>query len=148
VRALTGLAGGRASAEDALQDALLEALRPGVIDGIEHADAWLYAVAVRRLHRDRLRRGLESALSVLRRGATAEPGVERIAVLELLGGLSPRQRELVIARYYLDLSYRDIGKHFGISVGTATATVTQALKKIRARIEADPEEVKAWTIRS
>jgi len=48
----------------------------------------------------------------------------------------------------LDLSYRDIAAQFGISIGTATATVTQALKKIRAHIEANPEELKAWKIGS
>jgi DNA-directed RNA polymerase specialized sigma24 family protein len=92
-----------------------------------------------------VRSGLESALSGLR-GASPGPDVERVATLELLDGLSARQRELVVARYYLDLSYRDIAEQFGISVGTATATVTQALKKIRSRVEANPEELKAWKI--
>ena len=69
-------------------------------------------------------------------------------MLELLDRLSSRQRELVVARYYLDLSYRDIAEHFGISIGTATATVSQALKKIRSRIETNPEELKAWKIGS
>lgn len=147
VRALMGLAGERERAEDALQDALEDALKPGVIERIERADAWLYAVAVRRLHRSRLRVRLESALSGLR-GASPAPNVERVATLELLDALSARQRELLVARYYLDLSYRDIAEQFGISVGTATATVTQALKKIRARIEANPEELKAWKIGS
>jgi RNA polymerase sigma factor (sigma-70 family) len=142
VRALTGLAGAQESAEDALQDALEDALKPGVIARIERADAWLYAVAVRRLRRIRLRRRVESALSGL--SSSPAPTVERVATLELLGDLTRRQRELVVARYYLDLSFRDIAEQFGISVGTATATVTQALKKIRARIEADPEELKAW----
>jgi RNA polymerase sigma factor (sigma-70 family) len=147
VRALTGLAGAREPAEDALQDALEDALKPGVVATIERADAWLYAVAVRRLRRSRLRHRLELALSGLR-GASPAPSVERVATLELMSALSARQRELVVARYYLDLSYRDIAEHFGISVGTATATVTQALKKIRARIEANPEELKAWKIGS
>jgi RNA polymerase sigma factor (sigma-70 family) len=142
VRALTGLAGAQESAEDALQDALEDALKPGVIARIERADAWLYAVAVRRLRRIRLRRRVESALSGL--SSSPAPTVERVATLELLGDLTRRQRELVVARYYLDLSFRDIAEQFGISVGTATATVTQALRKIRARIEADPEELKAW----
>jgi RNA polymerase sigma factor (sigma-70 family) len=143
VRALTGLAGARERAEDALQDAVEDALKPGVVETIEHADAWLYAVAVRRLRRSRLRRRLESAMSGLR-GASPGPNVERVATLELMNALSTRQRELVIARYYLDLRYADIAQHFGISVGTATATVTQALKKIRERLEANPEELKAW----
>lgn len=145
VRALTGLAGAPERAEDALQDALEDALKPGVIERIERADAWLYAVAVRRLRRNRLQFRLDSALSALR-GAAAGPSIERIATLELLSGLSGRQREFVIARYYLDLRYRDIADQFGVSVGTATATVTQALKKIRARIDANPEELKAWKI--
>jgi len=143
VRALTGLAGARERAEDALQDALEDALKPGVIERIERADAWLYAVAVRRLRRNRLRSGLESALSGLR-GASPAPNAERVAMLELLNGLSGRQREFVIARYYLDLSYRDIAEQFGVSIGTATATVTQALKRLRDRISANPEELKAW----
>jgi DNA-directed RNA polymerase specialized sigma24 family protein len=145
VRALTGLARSRERAEDALQDAVEDALKPGVVDTIERADAWLYAVAVRRLRRNTVRSGLESALSGLR-GASPGPDLEHVATLELLDGLSGRQRELVVARYYLDLSYRDIAEQFGISVGTATATVTQALKKIRSRVEANPEELKAWKI--
>jgi DNA-directed RNA polymerase specialized sigma24 family protein len=147
VRALTGLAGAPEPAEDALQDALEDALKPGVVEKIEHADAWLFAVAVRRLRRSTVRRRLESALSGVR-GASPAPSVERVATLELLNALSTRQRELLVARYYLDLSYRDIAEHFGISVGTATATVTQSLKKIRARVEANPEELKAWKIGS
>lgn len=145
VRALTGLAGDPGRAEDALQDAVEAALKPGVIEKIERADAWLYAVAVRRLGRMRLRSRLESVLSDLR-GTAPAPGLEAVATIELLQGLSRRQRELVIARYYLDLSYRDIATHFGISVGTATATVTRALQRIRARIEANPEELSAWKI--
>jgi nucleotide-binding universal stress UspA family protein len=68
VRALTGLAGEAGRAEDALQDAVEAALKPGVIEKIERADAWLYAVAVRRLGRTRLRARLESALSDVVRG--------------------------------------------------------------------------------
>jgi DNA-directed RNA polymerase specialized sigma24 family protein len=128
-----------------LQDAVEAALKPGMIEKIQRADAWLYAVAVRRLGRTRVRARLESALSDLR-GIAPAPGLETVAIIELLQGLSRRQRELVIARYYLDLSYRDIATHFGVSVGTATATVTRALQKIRARLEANPEELSAWKI--
>lgn len=144
MRALTGLAGDRERAEDALQDALVDALKPGRIEGIERVEPWLYAVAVRHLHRSRLRTALDSALSVLHGKPAPGPGIDRLATLELLGGLTFRQRELVVARYYLDLTYSDMADQFGISVGTATATVTQALKKIRRRIEANPEELKAW----
>lgn len=144
MRALTGLAGDRERAEDALQDALVDALKPGAIGGMERADAWLYVVASRRLHRNRSRATLESAFSFLRGGSAPPPSVDRVATLELLNGLSRRQREIVIARFYLDLSYAEIASHFGISVGTATATVTQSLRKIRSRLAEHPEELKAW----
>jgi RNA polymerase sigma factor (sigma-70 family) len=144
---LSGLSGDRDRAEDALQDAVEAALRPGVIAKIERADAWLYAVAARRLRRGGLQAAMESTVSLLRGRSTAAPDLDRLATLELLDGLSARQREFVIARYYLDLSYRDIAEQFGVSVGTATATVTQSLKRIRERISANPEELKAWTTR-
>jgi RNA polymerase sigma factor (sigma-70 family) len=144
VRALSGLSGDRASAEDALQDAVEAALKPGVLEKIERADAWLYAVAARHVRRTALHLAAEAAIDLLRARSTPAPSVDRLAALELLKGLSPRQREFVIARYYLDLSYRDIAKHFGVSVGTATATVTQSLKRVRQRINADPEELNAW----
>lgn len=120
------------------------ALKPGVLERIERADAWLYAVAARHVRRNALQRAAESAFDLLRVRSTPPPSVDRMAALELLNGLSPRQREFVIARYYLDLSYRDIAEHFGVSVGTATATVTQSLKRVRQRISAHPEELKAW----
>jgi DNA-directed RNA polymerase specialized sigma24 family protein len=144
VRALAGLAGDRERAEDALQDALADASKGGVIERIERADAWLYAVAVRHLRRSRLRAAVESAATLLRGGSTPPPSTDRVAALELLGELSARQREIVIARFYLDLTYSEIAADFGISVGTASATVTQALKKIRQRLAANPEELKAW----
>ena len=144
VRALSGLSGDRAGAEDALQDAVEAALKPGVLKTIERADAWLYAVAARHIRRNALQRAAASGLDLLRSRSTPAPGIDRLAALELLRGLSERQREFVIARYYLDLTYRDIATHFGVSVGTATATVTQSLKRVRQRINADPEELNAW----
>lgn len=147
VRALSGLSGDRDRAEDALQDAVEAALKPGVIERIERADAWLYAVAARHVRRGGVQRAMESALSLLGGRSLPAPGVDRVAALELLDGLSARQREFVIARYYLDLTYRDIAEEFGVSVGTATATVTQALKRVRQRISANPEELRAWTTR-
>ena len=130
LRGLTAIAGQRERAEDALHDALLAALRPGVIEGVERADAWLYAVGVRKLRRAMWRTRLE----VLVGGGAAAypaPGLDRVRATEVLAHLTPRQRELVVARYYLDLTFREIAEHFGISVSAATSTVSQALARIR-----------------
>lgn len=51
LRGLMAVAGERERAEDALHDALVSAMAPGVIEEIEQADAWLYSVAIRKLRR-------------------------------------------------------------------------------------------------
>ena len=130
LRGLYAVAGQRERAEDALHDALLDALAPGVIERIERADAWLYTVAVRKLRRGVLRERFERLL----RANTAvhpEPSLAGVEALEFLKELTPRQRELVVARYYLDLSFKEIAEQFGITVGAATSTVSQALSRLR-----------------
>lgn len=138
LRGLMAVAGERGRAEDALHDALVAAMSPGVVERIERADAWLYAVGVRKLRRAAWRQRLEV---LLRPGSASypEPGLASIEATEVLAQLTPRQRELVVARYYLDLTFKDIARHFGISVGAATSTVSQALARIRMRTEGDRE---------
>ena len=132
LRGLIAVAGQRERAEDALQDALLAAMKPGVVEGIERADAWLYVVGIRKLRRATWRSRLEVFLGP-RAASYPEPGLERIEAMEVLTQLTPRQRELVVARFYLDLSFKEIAEHFGLSVGAATSTVTQALTRIREK---------------
>ncbi len=130
LRGLIAVAGQRERAEDALHDALVAAMRPGVIGTIERADAWLYAVGVRKLRRAGWRTRLEAMLGP-RAAAYPAPGLERVRATELLAHLTTRQRELVVARFYLDLTFKEIAAQFGISVGAATSTVSQALARIR-----------------
>jgi len=144
LRALIGASGSREQAEDALHDALAAAWKPGVREGIERPEAWLYRVGVRALGRSRWRRRREVPLRYQGEGAPA-PGLDRVFALELLKKLTPRQREFVIARYFLDLSYADIASQWGVSVGTATATVSQALARLRSDLQ---KEETAWTSKS
>jgi len=139
LRGLIAVAGRREWAEDALHDALLAALKPGVVEGIGRADAWLYAVGLRKLRRAAWRTRFEVLLGA-RAASYPEPGLDRIEATELLARLTPRQRELVIARFYLDLSYKEIAESFGLSVGAATSTVSQALVRIRETNQGHEEQ--------
>ncbi len=141
LRGLVAVAGRREAAEDALHDALLAALEPGAIGRIERADAWLYAVGVRKLRRGAWRRRLE-ALLLPGAAVYPAPGLARVEALEMLALLTPRQREVVVARYYLDLSFKEIAAHLGITVGAATSTVAQALRRIR---ESEAKGGPPWT---
>jgi len=130
LRGLMAVAGERERAEDALHDALVAAMKPGVIETIERPDAWLYAVGVRKLRRAAWRRRLDVLLGA-NAGSYAEPDLAAIEASELLSKLTPRQREIVVARYYLDLTFKEIGESLGITVSAATSTVSQALERIR-----------------
>jgi DNA-directed RNA polymerase specialized sigma24 family protein len=130
LRSLIALAGSRESGEDAFHDALAAALAPGAIGRIERVDAWLYVVGVRSLRRSHWRIRFDVSSRTL--GAShGPPSTERLEVLEMLGQLSQRQREVVIARFYLDLSFAEIARALGITVGTATTTASQALARLR-----------------
>jgi DNA-directed RNA polymerase specialized sigma24 family protein len=130
LRALMAAGRSRELGEDAFQDAVAAALAPGALARIERADARLYAVGLRAMRRARWRQRLEAPLSLLR-GSTPGPSTDPIELSELLGRLAVRQREVVIARFYLDLPYKDNARDLGISIGTARATVSQALARLR-----------------
>lgn len=144
LRGLTAVGGSRSLAEDALHDAIAAALRPGVVDKIERVDGWLFAVGLRALRRARWRLVMERTFGLIRLRPNERDSSDLVA-LDLLRDLTARQRELVIARYYLDLSYGDIAKHFGIAPGTARATVSQALSRLRHTL-AEQEEATTWKI--
>jgi len=52
-------------------------------------------------------------------------------------GLPPRQRAVLVLRYYEDLSYADTAEVLGCSVGTVASQVSEALGKLRQRVGAD-----------
>lgn len=66
-----------------------------------------------------------------------EPSVDRRLLLDqALAGLTPRQRSVVVLRYFDDLSERDTADVLGISVGTVKSTTYDALRRMR---ESSPE---------
>ena len=56
---------------------------------------------------------------------------DRIALLEDLRKLSPRQRAVLVLRYFDDLTEADTAAALGISVGTVKSHVRDALARLR-----------------
>jgi RNA polymerase sigma-70 factor (sigma-E family) len=52
-----------------------------------------------------------------------------------LGMLPPRQRAVVVLRYYEDLSEADIARILGCSVGTVKSQASKALAKLRTTVQ-------------
>jgi RNA polymerase sigma-70 factor (sigma-E family) len=61
--------------------------------------------------------------------------LERSAVVSALRTLSPRQREVVVLRYYGDLSETQIALTMGISTGAVKSHAARAMSSLRSVLE-------------
>ena len=69
-------------------------------------------------------------------GAASEPS-DRPAIIEALRTLPPRQRAVVVLRYYADLSVRQVADALGITEGTVKSQTSHALTALRVRLGDD-----------
>lgn len=137
VRALTTALGDRSRAEDVAQEAFAAAYRRwGRVSVMERPVAWVYVVAMNRARRDLRRESAAPAapaLDLVR--DPADPAASRIAVLNGLARLAPRQRAAVVLRYLADLQVAEVAAAMGCSVGTAKATLHAALANLRVTVD-------------
>ncbi|MBK7822284.1 MAG: sigma-70 family RNA polymerase sigma factor [Tessaracoccus sp.] len=137
------IAGNRADAEDALQDALTAAwVHLGSFRGEARFGTWAYriasnaAMAVVRRRRDMPSDQIELLDRPVGRDFV-ELLAERDRIADALDGLSPQFREALVLREFGDLSYEEIAAHQGVPVQTvksrlhrARAAVTMALTQV------------------
>ncbi|MFD7155449.1 SigE family RNA polymerase sigma factor [Kribbella sp. NPDC059898] len=71
------------------------------------------------------------------RAVHADDSTARIWLWHELQQLPPRQRAALVLRYYEDLTEVQTADVLGCSVGTVKSQVSDALKKLRARLGAD-----------
>jgi RNA polymerase sigma factor (sigma-70 family) len=59
---------------------------------------------------------------------------ERLVLWPHLASLPPKQRAVIVLRYYEDLSEQQIADALGCSAGTVKSNASLALKSLRARL--------------
>lgn len=128
------LTGDRSSAEDLRQDVLegLYVAWPRVQDPFSYARTAMTRRAVNRW-RLRGRRG-ETALAGDWLRPVPDPAqaiVDRSALVQALAQLPPRQRAVLVLRYFEDLTEADAAAVLGCSVGTVKSQSSRALAKLR-----------------
>ncbi|EEP72579.1 sigma-70 region 4 domain-containing protein [Micromonospora sp. ATCC 39149] len=132
LRAAYLICGNRHQAEDLLQDALIKlALRwPSVRDGdpAAYVRVILYRDAVSWWRRGRRERPSEHPPEQV---ALDGDGALRIALHDALGQLPPRQRAVVVLRYFEDLTEAGTAEVLGVTVGTVKSQCHAALRRLR-----------------
>ena len=128
-RALLATLRDPAAAEDALHEAFAEGLRRPPAHAA-NLPGWLFRVALRRSRR---RRWPFLPLSPQTQASTDELAavLDRLEAGRLLALLTERQRALVVAHYYLGLTHAESAALFGVRPGTVSATIAQALARMR-----------------
>ena len=142
-------------AEDLLGEMILRLVR--TLKHYDHKgrfEPWLFRIAA-NLVRDRFRRsktrpeaislsiGSENGRSLAGEIADVSPAVDRDILDEEISGrlrealsqLDETTREMVLLRYFGELSFKEIARQFDCPLGTALAKVHRGLKTLRTGLE-------------
>ncbi|MFE7169549.1 SigE family RNA polymerase sigma factor [Streptomyces sp. NPDC057616] len=129
--------GDRHAGEDLLQNALVRAAAKW--QRIEEPEAYVRRVLYRQqIGRWRLkwpRREVTVAEPPERDPQPADPAAAadlRMVMRQALGRLTPRQRTVLVLRYFEDLPEADVAQLLGCSVGTVRSTTHRSLARLRA----------------
>ena len=140
VRLAYGLTGDPGHAEDVAQAAFARAYASwSRVAGTGDPDAYVRKIVINEnLSRFRKRRVAEDLVGAVpeRPGQpAAEPPGESEALLRALRKLGPRQRAVIVARYWMDMSEAETAAALNCSVGTVKSQASRALATLRGSAE-------------
>jgi RNA polymerase sigma-70 factor (sigma-E family) len=129
VRAAVLLGCPESDAEDLVQTALLKAFRHWrKVERADRPDAYVYRILVNALHDARSRRWRgEQAMATPPDAAVESDPTTGLAVRRALAAMSREHREVLVLRYYADLSEADIARVLGVAPGTVKSRAARGL---------------------
>ncbi|GAA4720211.1 SigE family RNA polymerase sigma factor [Nocardioides conyzicola] len=126
------LTGSHEDAEDLVQVALIKAV-PHWRRIADHPEPYVRKVLAREsISRWRRRRWREVPTDQVPETSVEGPAADRVELQRALGRLAPRQRAVIVLRYYEDLTEAETARVLGISVGTVKSQARDALVRLRA----------------
>jgi len=141
------LTGNPTAAEDLLQTTLLKVMaRWEQVCRADSPDAYVRKMLLNELIGERRKSGRRRAKAHLVPvpGDAADPAgatADRLDLWRQVQALPPRQRAVLVLRYYEDLSEAQIAEALGISVGTVKSQASRALRALRSSSPSHTEEV-------
>ena len=142
VRLAYGITGDRGLAEDLAQTALANAFASWKrVSRADDPDAYLRRIVV-NAHRGSFRRRRVSEHLTAEPPDTCAPQSDparmhgdRASIIAALAALPRRQREVLVLRFWLDLTEVQVAASLGCSVGTVKSQTSRALAKLRSSAE-------------
>jgi RNA polymerase sigma-70 factor (sigma-E family) len=125
------LTGSHEDAEDLVQVALVKAV-PHWKRIADHPEPYVRKVLAREsVSRWRRRRWRELSTDQVPETHVDGPAADRVELQRALARLAPRQRAVIVLRYYEDLTETETARLLGISVGTVKSQARDALARLR-----------------
>jgi RNA polymerase sigma-70 factor (sigma-E family) len=142
VRTAYAVSGDLGVAEDAVQTAFAKAYRSWRrVSRAESPEAYVRRMVVNEVlnHHRKASARRESARAELPDAVVAadDPALTRDEVWQAVLHLPPRQRAVLVLRYYEDLSEHEIAEVLGCRPGTVKSQASAALASLRARLDHD-----------
>ena len=137
VRLAYGLTGDTGHAEDVAQDAFARAYASwGRVSRAGDPQAYVRRIVINEYRRRfRKQRVAEELPGVLPDAGTVPPGPEeRSALLDALRSLGPRQRAVIVLRYWMDLSEAETAAALNCSRGTVKSQASRGLAALKLRV--------------
>lgn len=136
VRLAYGLTGDQGHAEDLAQTAFARAYASWPrVRRAGDPDAYVRQIVInenrRRFRKHRVTEQLTSQPPDRASQDAGSPHDDRAALLAALRALGPRQRAVVVLRYWLDLTEAETAATLGCSVGTVKSQAARALARLR-----------------
>ncbi len=137
VRLGYGLTGDRGLAEDLAQTALASAYASWHrVAQAADPDAYLRRILINAYRAGHRKRRIAEHLSAAPpETGSADPAAQhsdRAAIIAALLALPPRQRAVIVLRFWLDLTEAQVAVALGCSIGTVKSQASRALAKLRA----------------
>ncbi|MEM7338524.1 MAG: sigma-70 family RNA polymerase sigma factor [Actinomycetota bacterium] len=148
VRSVTASIGDPVVAREATAEALARAFeRWDSVGAMDSPAGWVHTTAVNLCRRSWRRRAIERrALAKMERqqsshivvdGAGEQATDARVALAPHLDRLSPRMRTAIELRYWHGLTEAEIARRMDVSVGTASALLSQARQRLAHHLPVD-----------
>ncbi len=137
VGALTLYCGDRDTAEELAQDTLVRCREQWRrVSSADRPGAYAHRVAINLANSSFRRRAAErravAKVAMRTDGNHTDPcSADGLAVRRAVSSLPPRQREVIVRRFFLDESAADVATAMGIAPGTVASTTRRALDALR-----------------